>query len=68
MIRRRLGFNYIMRTASSLRPGQDDGGSLRGSSAGETDEMTLTDPSATFVECAGVNLFNTTICLPPEGG
>lgn len=36
----------------------------------ETDEMTDINwpPAQRFVECTEVNLFNTTLCLPPEGG
>lgn len=36
----------------------------------DTDEVTYINwpPSAALVECAEVNLFNTTLCLPPEGG
>lgn len=39
-----IDFNYIMMMASSLRPGQSGGRSLRGLLSRETNEMTLTDP------------------------
>ena len=62
-------FNYPMRTANSLRPRQSGEGIwVAPQPRNRWDDIHQLASSAAFVACAQVNLFNTTRCLPPEGG